>query len=53
MAIKQKPFSDAEKAALRKNHLRPEDWEPVWRDSSCSTFIVKRKGGYEIRTIEK
>lgn len=51
--IKLKPFNDAEKAALRKNYLRPEDWEPVWRAANCSSFIVKRKGGYEMRTIEK
>ena len=51
--IKLKPFDDAEKAALRKQYLRPEDWEPVWRDNSCSTFIVKRIGGYEMRTIDK
>ena len=51
--IKLKPFDASEEAALRRHHLQPEDWEPVWRAASCSTFIVKRKGGYEMRTIEK
>jgi hypothetical protein len=51
--VKPKPFNASEEAALRRYHLRPEDWEPVWRADNCNSFIIKRKGGYEMRTIEK
>lgn len=51
--IKLKPFDASEEAALRRHHLRPEDWEPVWRDEKCRSFIVRHKSGCEMRTIEK
>lgn len=47
------PFTDEEKAAMRREGLRPEEWEIVWRDGICSTFIVKKKGGSVPRTIDK
>lgn len=51
--IKLAPFDDEEKAALRRQHLRPEEWEPVWRGDNARSFIARHISSGELRTIDK